>query len=201
MRLQSRIQRSSAPVFFLFLFGVSSCTLLHSSTGASAAAAAPWQEERETHTWPQQQALCPVCCWCTWYLSSVLVHLDPSQAVVVVVGFRSREREEVCTKYYISYCEIQEWIQWVVFCVFFRQSSKFLISFLLQWLQIESALACMFSVCFCVCIFVCDCVCMCGCLCVNMCVCVCVILYHFSVPWRQLMLDLSLYCYGNACRL
>ncbi len=40
MRLQSRIQRSSAPVFFLFLFGVSSCTLLHSSTGASAAAAA-----------------------------------------------------------------------------------------------------------------------------------------------------------------
>jgi len=40
MRLQSRIQRSSAPVFFLFLFGVSSRTLLHSCTGASAAATA-----------------------------------------------------------------------------------------------------------------------------------------------------------------
>jgi hypothetical protein len=37
--------------------------------------------------------LCPVWCWCTWYLSSVSVHLDPFQAVVVVAGFRSRERE------------------------------------------------------------------------------------------------------------
>jgi hypothetical protein len=37
--------------------------------------------------------LYPVCRWCTWYLSSVLVHLDPFQAVVVVAGFRSRERE------------------------------------------------------------------------------------------------------------
>lgn len=111
MRLQSRIQRSSAPVFFSFSFwGFESyiAAFLHWSFCCCYCCTLT-RGERETHTWPQQRALCPVCCWCTWYLSSVLVHLDPSQAVVVVVGFRSRERErEVCTKYYISYCEIQE---------------------------------------------------------------------------------------------